>query len=65
MRSDRPAELVVLTPTAFAPVLGAVGTAAVEALVASRRPGHQLCARDYRHGDGLQTKRAAQAADLG
>jgi hypothetical protein len=38
-RTGRP-ELVVLNPTAFAPVLGAVSTAMVGAVVASRRPAH-------------------------
>jgi hypothetical protein len=33
---------VVLNPTAFAPVLGAVGTATVGAVVASRRPRHPV-----------------------
>ena len=36
-QAGRP-ELVVLNPTAFAPVLGAVSTATVGAVVASRRP---------------------------
>jgi hypothetical protein len=36
-QTGRP-ELVVLNPTAFAPVLGAVSTATVGAVVASRRP---------------------------
>jgi hypothetical protein len=40
-RIDRP-ELVVLNPTAFAPVLGAVTTATVGAVVASRRPRHPV-----------------------
>jgi hypothetical protein len=40
-QTDRP-ELVVLNPTAFAPVLGAVSTATVGALVASRRPAHPV-----------------------
>jgi hypothetical protein len=40
-RIDRP-ELVVLNPTAFAPVLGAVSTATVGAVVASRRPRHPV-----------------------
>jgi hypothetical protein len=35
-------ELVVLNPTAFAPVLGAVSTATVGAVVASRRPAHPV-----------------------
>jgi hypothetical protein len=35
-------ELVVLNPTAFAPVLGAVSTATVGAVVASRRPRHPV-----------------------
>jgi hypothetical protein len=33
---------VVLSPTAFAPVLGAVSTATVGAVVASRRPAHPV-----------------------
>ena len=40
-QTDRP-ELVVLNPTAFAPVLGAVSTATVGAVVASRRPDHPV-----------------------
>jgi hypothetical protein len=40
-RTDRP-ELVVLNPTAFAPVLGAVSMATVGAVVASRRPRHPV-----------------------
>jgi hypothetical protein len=40
-QADRP-ELVVLNPTAFAPVLGAVSTATVGAVVASRRPAHPV-----------------------
>jgi hypothetical protein len=40
-QTNRP-ELVVLNPTAFAPVLGAVGTATVGAVVASRRPRHPV-----------------------
>src|SRR5215213_11107604 len=40
-RTDRP-ELVVLNPTAFAPVLGALSTATVGAVVASRRPRHPV-----------------------
>jgi hypothetical protein len=40
-RTGRP-ELMVLNPTAFAPVLGAVGTATVGAVVASRRPAHPV-----------------------
>jgi hypothetical protein len=40
-QTGRP-ELVVLNPTAFAPVLGAVGTATVGAVVASRRPAHPV-----------------------
>jgi hypothetical protein len=40
-QTGRP-ELVVLNPTAFAPVLGAVSTATVGALVASRRPRHPV-----------------------
>jgi hypothetical protein len=40
-QTDRP-ELVVLNPTAFAPVLGAVSTATVGAVVASRRPRHPV-----------------------
>jgi hypothetical protein len=40
-RAGRP-ELVVLIPTAIPPVLGAVSTAAVGALVASRRPRHPV-----------------------
>jgi hypothetical protein len=40
-QTDRP-ELVVLKPTAFAPVLGAVSTATVGAVVASRRPRHPV-----------------------
>ena len=40
-RTGRP-ELVVLNPTAFAPVLGAVSTATVGAVVASRRPRHPV-----------------------
>jgi len=40
-RTGRP-ELVVLNPTAFAPVLGAVSTATVGAVVASRRPAHPV-----------------------
>ena len=51
-QTDRP-ELVVLNPTAFAPVLGAVSTASVGAVVASRRPGRPVRARHHRHGDGL------------
>ena len=40
-QTNRP-ELVVLNPTAFAPVLGAVSTATVGAVVASRRPAHPV-----------------------
>jgi hypothetical protein len=40
-RAARP-ELVVLIPTAIPPVLGAVSTATVGALVASRRPHHPV-----------------------
>jgi hypothetical protein len=40
-RTGRP-ELVVLNPTAFAPVLGAVSTATVGAVVAGRRPAHPV-----------------------
>ena len=40
-QTGRP-ELVVLNPTAFAPVLGAVTTATVGAVVASRRPAHPV-----------------------
>jgi len=40
-RAARP-ELVVLIPTAIPPVLGAVSTATVGALVASRRPRHPV-----------------------
>jgi hypothetical protein len=40
-QTGRP-ELVVLNPTAFAPVLGAVSTATVGAVVASRRPRHPV-----------------------
>jgi MFS family permease len=40
-RTGRP-ELVVLVPTAIPPVLGAVSTATVGALVASRRPRHPV-----------------------
>jgi hypothetical protein len=40
-QTDRP-ELVVLNPTAFAPVLGAMSTATVGAVVASRRPRHPV-----------------------
>jgi hypothetical protein len=40
-QTNRP-ELVVLNPTAFAPVLGAVSTATVGAVVASRRPRHPV-----------------------
>jgi hypothetical protein len=40
-RTGRP-ELVVLNPAAFAPVLGAVSTATVGAMVASRRPRHPV-----------------------
>jgi hypothetical protein len=40
-QTGRP-ELVVLNPTAFAPVLGAVSTATVGAVVASRRPAHPV-----------------------
>src|SRR4029450_8956657 len=40
-QTGRP-ELVVLDPTAFAPVLGAVSTATVGAVVASRRPAHPV-----------------------
>ena len=40
-QTGRP-ELVVLNPTAFAPVLGAVSTATVGVVVASRRPAHPV-----------------------
>jgi hypothetical protein len=40
-QTGRP-ELVVLNPAAFAPVLGAVSTATVGAVVASRRPAHPV-----------------------
>ena len=40
-QTGRP-ELVVLNPTAFAPVLGAVSTATVGAVVAGRRPRHPV-----------------------
>jgi hypothetical protein len=40
-QTGRP-ELVVLNPTAFAPVLGAVSTATVGAVVASRQPRHPV-----------------------
>ena len=40
-QTGRP-ELVVLTPKAFPPVLGALSTATVGALVASRRPRHPV-----------------------
>jgi hypothetical protein len=40
-RSGR-AELIVLTPDAFAPVLGALGVATIGAVVASRRPRHPV-----------------------
>jgi hypothetical protein len=40
-QTGRP-ELVVLNPTAFAPVLGAMTTATVGAVVASRRPRHPV-----------------------
>src|SRR5215207_977887 len=40
-QTGRP-ELVVLNPTAFAPVLGAVSTATVGAVVDSRRPRHPV-----------------------
>src|SRR4029453_11298576 len=40
-QTGRP-ELVVLNPTAFAPVLGAMSTATVGAVVASRRPAHPV-----------------------
>jgi hypothetical protein len=40
-QTGRP-ELVVLKPTAFAPVLGAVSTATVGAVVAARRPAHPV-----------------------
>ena len=40
-QTGRP-ELVVLNPTAFAPVLGAVTTATVGAVVAGRRPRHPV-----------------------
>jgi hypothetical protein len=40
-QTGRP-ELVVLNPTAFAPVLGALSTATVGAVVASRRPRHPV-----------------------
>ena len=42
LRQTAQPELVVLTPTAFAPVLGAVSVATVGALVASRRPRHPV-----------------------
>ncbi|MGH9004756.1 MAG: hypothetical protein ACRDYV_16660, partial [Acidimicrobiia bacterium] len=42
LRQTGRAELVVLNPTAFAPVLGAVSTATVGAVVASRRPAHPV-----------------------
>src|SRR5829696_5801756 len=42
LRQTGRAELVVLNPTAFAPVLGAVSTATVGAVVASRRPRHPV-----------------------
>jgi hypothetical protein len=42
LRQTGRAELVVLTPTAIPPVLGAVSTATVGALVASRRPRHPV-----------------------
>jgi hypothetical protein len=61
-QTGRP-ELVVLNPTAFAPVLGAVSTATVGAVVASRRPGGQVRARHHRDGDGLQRLRAAGHPD--
>ena len=51
-QTGRP-ELVVLNPTAFAPVLGAVSTASVGAVVASRRSGRPVRARHHRYGDGL------------
>jgi hypothetical protein len=42
LRQTAQPELVVLTPTALAPVLGAVGVATVGALVAGRRPRHPV-----------------------
>ena len=42
LRKTAQPELVVLTPTALAPVLGAVSVATVGALVASRRPRHPV-----------------------
>jgi hypothetical protein len=45
-QTGRP-ELVVLNPTAFAPVLGAVSTATVGAVVASRRPAHPVWAGSF------------------
>src|SRR5215217_2472353 len=42
LRQTGRAELVVLNPTAFAPVLGAITTATVGAVVASRRPRHPV-----------------------
>ena len=42
LRQTGRAELVVLNPTAFAPVLGAIATATVGAVVASRRPRHPV-----------------------
>jgi hypothetical protein len=42
LRQTAQPELVVLTPTALAPVLGAVSVATVGALVAGRRPRHPV-----------------------
>jgi hypothetical protein len=42
LRQTAQPELVVLTPTALAPVLGAVSVATVGALVASRQPRHPV-----------------------
>jgi hypothetical protein len=42
LRQTARPELVVLTPKAFPPVLGALSTATVGALVASRRPRHPV-----------------------
>jgi hypothetical protein len=42
LRRSGHAELIVLTPGAFAPVLGAIGVATIGTVVASRRPRHPV-----------------------
>jgi hypothetical protein len=64
LRQTAQPELVVLTPTALAPVLGAVSVATVGALVAGRRPRHpvgdQQQLQQQRDGDSVAPPRLGQ-----